>query len=82
MQASEVFLTPELHPLDLAHLCTQFLQELFRSELGRHSSESIGVAMAPLPVPPIMLPVSLTVVTSRQGRSPDLGYVDFRMTKH
>jgi hypothetical protein len=21
-------------------------------------------------------------VTSRQGRSPDLGYVDFRMTKH
>jgi hypothetical protein len=22
------------------------------------------------------------IVTSRQGRSPDLGYVDFRMTKH
>jgi hypothetical protein len=61
MQASEVFLTPELHPLDLAHLCTQFLQEQFRSELGRRSSESIGVAMAPLPMPPIMLPVSLTV---------------------
>jgi hypothetical protein len=25
---------------------------------------------------------SSTVVMSRQGRSPDLGYVDFRMTKH
>jgi hypothetical protein len=63
MQASEVFLTPALDPLDLTHLCAKFLQDLFRSELGRRSSESesIGVAMAPPPVPPIMLPVPLTV---------------------
>jgi hypothetical protein len=64
MQASEVLLTPALHSLDLAHLCAQYLQKQFQSELGRRSSESsesIGITMASLPTPPIMLPVSLTV---------------------
>jgi hypothetical protein len=31
------------------------------------------------PIPQVMLRLD---VMSRQGRSPDLGYVDFRMTKH
>jgi hypothetical protein len=61
MQAGGVLLTPALSPLDFSHLCTQYLLARFRSELGRRSSQSIGVTMAPLPTPPIMLPVSLTV---------------------
>jgi hypothetical protein len=40
----------------------------------------IGIA---LPFDEILqLAPSSETVTSRQGRSPDLGYVDFRMTKH
>lgn len=61
MQASEVHLTPVLSPLDLAHLCAQYLLARYRSELGQRSSQSIGAAMAPLPTPPIMLPVPLIV---------------------
>ena len=58
MQASKVVPTPTNTPLDLAHLCAQYLQALFRSELGQRS---MGVATAPLPTPPIILPVYLTV---------------------
>jgi hypothetical protein len=61
MQANGILLTPALSPLDHARLCAQYLLARFQSELGRRLSESIGVTMAPLPTPPIMLPVSLTV---------------------
>jgi hypothetical protein len=34
-------------------------------------------------IPPGLAAVhNFLIVMSRQGRSPDLGYVDFRMTKH
>jgi len=58
MQARKVVPTPTSSPLDLAHLCAQYLQALFRSELGQRS---MGITTAPLPTPPIMLPVYLTV---------------------
>lgn len=60
MQANGIILTPALAPLDLAHLCTRYLLARFRSELGQRSSESIAITTVPL-IPPIMLPVSLTM---------------------
>jgi hypothetical protein len=61
MQANRIIPTPSLSALDLSHLCAQYLQVRFRSELGQRSSQPTSVTMAPLPTPPIMLPVSLTV---------------------
>jgi hypothetical protein len=56
-QTTGIFTPP---PIELGRICAEYLKDRFRSELSRRSSQPIGVAMEPPPLP-MMLPVTLKV---------------------
>lgn len=61
MLADRILPTTALSPLDITHLCSQYLQAQFRSELLKRcfSSQLGSIAMAPNPAPPLLLTVPL-----------------------